>query len=398
MTPDDVWNALLQHGAEIAATFLVGIILFAARKLWRSAKQLVSYFQRLNRAAASVDDERGLWASWPVKTVAPHPNSKVLVVANAKGGVGKTTVVANLAAAIAPKLAKPILLIDLDFQGSLSGMVISDRKLRTPAHGRSLASKLIAGHLAVEDLDAQRLPQGGNDTRLRVVPSAYDLAREENRVMVNWLIGDRSSDVRFTLRDLLNSPHLQQSYGLIILDCAPRLTTATVQSLAAGSHILIPSVLDGLSTEAVTNFVTQVETFRQAGVCPHIQYLGVLPTMLLPQANHEQAYYDLKDGLREGIAPKYAPPSVVPVLPSPIWANTTVRRAFGRGIAYTELGRNEAGRRVKESFDDLAQQTINRMGLAVTIASTLGAMDGQQSIRQGSSRLRQTEAVAQLRL
>ena len=180
--------------------------------------------------------------------------------------------------------------------------------------------------------------------------------------MLQWLIGDRE-DPRFTLARLLASPGIEQHFGLIIIDCPPRITTGTVQALAAASYLLIPTILDGPSGEAVATFIGQVETFREAGLCPAIQYAGVLPTMLFPRASYAAERKSLEDRLRAvKIAEGFARPRL---LDDGFPASTDVRRAFGRGIAYPKLRATPAAKKVKSSIESLASHIIRTIGLPV---------------------------------
>ena len=316
--------------------------------------------RRLQRAQDAIKDQKGIWIfDSPLKPALERKNRRVLVVANAKGGVGKTTVAANLAACLSNWISKPVLLIDLDFQGSLSSMAIVQSSLRVPARGQSsFAAKLVANTLTEDRLFD--LPTATDLPNLRVLPAFYDLAREENRVMLEWVIGDRKEDPRFPLSKLLNSPSIDDHFGLIVIDCAPRLTTGTIQALAAGSHLLIPTILDGPSTEAVVNFVEQVETFREAGLCKDIEYLGVLPTMQLPRANYQEARVHLADRLREvTCAAGFARPRLLDVS---FVASTEVRKAFGRGIAYPRLT-GVSAKKVREAIHHVARTVVSSVGL-----------------------------------
>src|SRR5258706_1418823 len=150
-----------------------------------------------------------------------------------RGGVGKTTIAACVAARLAELAAasgeKPVLLVDFDFQGTLSAMAIYGDEAWLPENGRdSDATYLISG-----DLDSNRIgsiqksasfiglaqnqqnPPVRTQGSLRFVTSYYDLAQAESRVMVEWLIGDRKSDIRFRLRNLLWSDAVTSSFSAV---------------------------------------------------------------------------------------------------------------------------------------------------------------------------------------
>jgi chromosome partitioning protein len=381
-------------GELVAATIFAGGAI-AVGLISRFVSKIRSRWQSLDRARAAINHQQGLWTfDKPLKSNLERPNNHILVVANAKGGVGKTTVAANLAASLSTQLTKPVLLIDLDFQGSLSTMAIVERGNRVVPGQLSRASQLVSGKMTVGDI--LHMPQATNIPNIRIVPAYYDLSREENRVMLGWVIGD-VEDPRFTLAKLLSSAEVQEHFGVVIIDCAPRLTTGTIQALAAGSHLLIPTILDGPSSEAVASFVEQVETFRTAGLCPNIQYVGVLPTMQLPRADYDDARKSLKDRLssvQSGAG--VTPPQLLDVS---FVASTDVRRAFGRGIAYPRLGGTPAARKVKQAIDTLASIVISTIGLATNRPAAPTAFqrvsNEVQRIRQNPRELRQSLPAAE---
>jgi chromosome partitioning protein len=85
--------------------------------------------------------------------------------------------------------------------------------------------------------------------------------------------------VRYTLAKILHSDIVQRAFDLVIIDCLPRLTTSKIQALCASSHLLIPTIFDRTSAEAVVTPYEQVETLKCAGICPHLNYIGVVGTM-----------------------------------------------------------------------------------------------------------------------
>lgn len=383
-----VFNFITKWAAEFVALTAIAAVGVAFTRIRRWYGRLRDRSGRLERARCAIKHEKGLWVfDGPVNSPLERKNSRVLVVANAKGGVGKTTVAANLAACLSQHLTKPVLLVDLDFQGSLSSMAIVEPSIRVPAKGQpSMAAQLVANRL--DEGDLLRLPTATNLVNLKVLPAFYDLAREENRVMLEWVIGEREEDPRFTLAKLLSTSHIQDHFGLVVIDCAPRLTTGTIQALAAGSHLLIPTILDGPSTEAVVNFVEQVETFRSEGLCRDIEYLGILQTMQMPRANYQEARLQLEDRLKAvTCAAGFNRPRLLDVS---FMASTDVRKAFGRGIAYPRLT-SAAAKKVRQAITQLAWTAVTTIGLAADVSLTTNfttrTPNEEQRPRQGLSGL-----------
>jgi chromosome partitioning protein len=93
---------------------------------------------------------------------------------------------------------------------------------------------------------------------------------------------------------------VQDHFNRIIIDAPPRLTTACVQALCAATHVIIPTVLDKLSSEAVHNFIFQVKRLKEQGVCPHLQFGPVIGYRSGAAAAHipdveEDIYKTLRD-------------------------------------------------------------------------------------------------------
>ncbi|MGF1445786.1 MAG: ParA family protein, partial [Pikeienuella sp.] len=209
---------------------------------------------------------------WTRRPLAPPPDYAarladsipILGLANLKGGVGKTTLSANLAAYFDAR-GERVLLIDLDYQGSLTGMALGGT---TPprAGGLSGAEQLLQGALP------KILPLVGARSNSGVIDAAYPLLNEENRILFRWLLGMTEDDVRYRLAKLLLEPRLQSLYDRVIIDSPPRVTLGLVNALCAATHLLIPTQLNGLSTEAVENFLGTLDALRPHPLPPVQRY------------------------------------------------------------------------------------------------------------------------------
>lgn len=373
----EVFRGALGKGiAEAVAFVLLAAVGLILRAIWGRLRSLIDYHRRLRRVSEAVAREQtptgqregqGVWLTGPIQGTSASSfrdrldASKVLVVANAKGGVGKTTTVANIGAYLAETLPKPVLLIDFDYQGTLSSMTVAGPHWVPPKGSDSRATALLSGDLKEQEV-ASTAQSAAGQPNLRIVTAFYDLAQAENRVMIEWLIGDRQDDVRFRLAPLLHSQAVRDAFSLVIIDCPPRITTATVQALAAGTHLLIPTVLDDPSTEAVVTFVREVERFKKANICPYIKYIGVAGSMEPPVGSVEGAIKRLGDRLKEI---EYANGSIG-MLPE----DTFLRRAAAfmnavsnGGIAYIVMGNSQNDKSVKERIANLANFVRKEMRL-----------------------------------
>ncbi len=286
--PDWAWFALTIFGTILGAMF-GDTIKEAKDKTLGYFKALFSATSRLRRAEQAVEDRSpGLWLApsipvekAPIDYERALKNSKpIIVVANLKGGVGKTTTVANLIAHYGLAKGKRVLAIDLDFQGSLSAVILTEADYKNALEKQkdgspSLAAQLVSGRDAEWVRDTSQAVDGVTDARC--ISAYYTLSGMENRVMVEWLIGKRKEDIRYALSKTLHDNIIQDRFDIIIIDAPPRLTTATVQALCAATHVLIPTVLDELSAEAAGSFVDQLVTNQT--IWPHLKLLGVVGNM-----------------------------------------------------------------------------------------------------------------------
>jgi chromosome partitioning protein len=356
--------------ADVVAAIFGPILAIYIYRLGRWLRRSHIAEQRVKRALGAVAKQdgpygkiegKGIWLTEPIRHPDGYPGwfargLPVLVIANLKGGVGKTTMAANLAAFFASELAKRVLLIDLDFQGSLSSMVLRDEQ-RLPSEWQdSKAARLISG-----DKDTN----WPSDVAVQVpglsvwaIPAYYDLAQAENRLLVEWLITESpKADIRYNLATILHSGVARQHFDLIIIDAPPRLTTGCLQALCAGTHVLIPTVLDHLSGEAVGTFVKQLQTLQP--VCPFLKPIGVVGNMTGvagPQRQEGPAINAINFALD-----KLGKPTQLLDRDLFIPDRAALGRVAGQGIAYVQEG--ESYDEIRSYFAKLGEEIGRRMQL-----------------------------------
>jgi cellulose biosynthesis protein BcsQ len=215
-----------------------------------------------------------IWTTIPAEVI-PAPGIPVLSVGNLKGGVGKTTVVANLAIALV-QAGMRVLAIDLDFQASLSVAIPPGVIPRREVANGGVHALLSESYDMFHD-DRVTAAGVGPYAGLRLVRTSLELADVEDKLFAAFFLGERERDPRFALARKLADPRIERDFDIVLIDTPPRLTMASVNALCASTHVLIPTALTPMSQSGAVTFVEYLAEFRNY-ICPHLYILGVFAT------------------------------------------------------------------------------------------------------------------------
>ncbi len=193
--------------------------------------------------------------------------SRVLALANQKGGVGKTTTAINLGTALAA-IGERVLIIDLDPQGNASTGLGLDRKSRRSS--------------TYDVMSAERsLPEVVHETavpNLFIAPSTLDLLGVELEIASQR---DRVTRLRNAIAQL---PTGEDRFGYVLIDCPPSLNLLTINALTASDAVLVPLQCEFFALEGLSQLIATVEQVRTT-LNPRLTIQGVVLTMYDPRNN-----------------------------------------------------------------------------------------------------------------
>lgn len=184
--------------------------------------------------------------------------SRVIAVGNQKGGVGKTTTVVNLAAALA-QLGRRVLVVDLDPQANATSGLGVDKRTVTPSIYEGLLGSVPLAELV----------RPHEIANLSLIPSHAHLSGAEVE-----LVGqpEREQQLKQALAPL------RERYDLILIDCPPSLGLLTLNALTAADSLLIPLQCEYYALEGLTQLIDTLKLVRES-FNPQLAIEGVVLTM-----------------------------------------------------------------------------------------------------------------------
>lgn len=216
--------------------------------------------------------------------------SRIIAIANQKGGVGKTTTAINLSACLAEK-QKKVLTIDADPQGNTSsGLGIDKDEVENTIY------ELMIGEATIKECIKK-----SEFENLSILPSNVNLAGAEIE-----LIGIEEKE--FILKKAVDS--VRDEYDYVIIDCPPSLNTLTVNAMTTADTVLVPIQCEYYALEGLTQLLHTINLVKER-LNPDLELEGVVFTMYDARTNLSlQVVENVKENLHQNIYKSIIPRSV----------------------------------------------------------------------------------------
>jgi chromosome partitioning protein len=259
-----------------------------------------------------------------------HVPTKVVAVANQKGGVGKTTTAVNLAACLAA-VGRRVLLFDLDPQANATSGLGLEK-----VEGASAYRPLLGEGNLLEKIQSTAFE------RLSVIPSEVDLcgadlelARVDNHLL----------RVAQALQPVLDS----QRFDLVIVDCPPSLGILTLNAFAAADGLLVPLQCEYYALEGISMLNRILAQLHNNGINPRLELLGVVMTMFDGRTKlANQVVSEVREHFGERVFETMIPRST----------RLAEAPSFGKPIIHYDKYSSGSA-----AYELLAQEVIRRLGL-----------------------------------
>lgn len=200
-----------------------------------------------------------------------EPPLRTLVLANQKGGVGKTTTAINLGTALAA-IGERVLIIDLDPQGNASTGLGIDRRQRAI----STYDVMVGARSLREIMRPAAVPN------LWVAPSTLDLLGVELEIAAQK---DRAYRLRNALQAFSRDFGTDEAkFTYVLVDCPPSLNLLTINALAAADSVLVPLQCEFFALEGLSQLLATVEQVKKT-LNPDLSIHGIVLTMFDPRNN-----------------------------------------------------------------------------------------------------------------
>jgi chromosome partitioning protein len=250
---------------------------------------------------------------------------RTIVIANQKGGVGKTTTAINLSASLA-ELNQNVLVIDMDPQGNTtSGLGIERDEQENTVY------ELLLGECSIENCLTDSVCKN-----LTVVPSNVNLAAAEIE-----LIGTENKE--FILRDAVSS--IRDKYDYILIDCPPSLNILTINAMCTADTVLVPIQCEYYALEGLSQLMHTIELVRNR-LNENLEIEGVVFTMYDARTNLSlEVVENVKSNLNQNIYKTIIP------------RNVRLAEAPSYGMPITMYDKRSTG---AESYRLLAEEVLHR--------------------------------------
>lgn len=251
--------------------------------------------------------------------------SRIIAIANQKGGVGKTTTAINLSACLAEK-GKKVLTIDLDPQGNTSSGLGVDKN----------AVENTVYELMIGEAELEECLQNEVIDNVSVLPANVNLAGAEIE-----LIGIEEKE--YILKK--NIDRIRDNYDYVIIDCPPSLNTLTVNAMTTADTVLVPIQCEYYALEGLSQLIHTINLVKER-LNPTLEIEGVVFTMYDARTNLSlQVVENVKENLNQTIYK-----SIIP-------RNVRLAEAPSHGLPINLYDSKSAG---AEAYRYLAEEVIER--------------------------------------
>ena len=250
---------------------------------------------------------------------------RTIVIANQKGGVGKTTTAINLSASLA-ELNQKVLIIDMDPQGNTtSGLGVEKDKQENTVY------ELLLGECSIHECLIE-----GVYENLSLLPSNINLAAAEIELI-------SKENKEFILREAVAT--VKENYDFILIDCPPSLSMLTINSMCTADTVLVPIQCEYYALEGLTQLIHTIGLVRER-LNPNLEIEGVVFTMYDARTNLSlQVVENVKNNLGQNIYKTIIP------------RNIRLAEAPSHGLPINQYDPKSTG---AESYKMLAEEVIYR--------------------------------------
>ncbi len=251
--------------------------------------------------------------------------SRIIAIANQKGGVGKTTTAINLSSCLAEK-GKKVLVIDMDPQGNTtSGLGIDKNELENTIY------EMIIGECLLEECLLENV-----FNNLSLIPSNVNLSGAEIELM-------DIEGKEYIVRGQVNA--IRDNYDFVIIDCPPSLSMLTVNAMTTADSIIVPIQCEYYALEGLSQLIHTI-TLVKKRLNPNLNIEGVVFTMYDARTNLSlQVVENVKNNLHQNIYKTIIP------------RNIRLAEAPSHGMPINLYDSKSAG---AESYKLLAEEVINK--------------------------------------